>query len=108
MRNSFKDATIRETAEKLHEHSRHLTWQGVEIESSAFMNALESITSNGQCSFSQLDETKNHIEAINSKLKNLPRFNYDSWMDQLMHNFGVCKGMISAYLVYNRIHFTRK
>ena len=98
MRNTFKDATIRETAEKLHEHSRHLTWQGEEIESGAFMNALESITSNGQCSFSQLDETKNQsfFEAINSKLNNLPRFNYDSWMDQLMREFDVCKGMISA------------
>ena len=98
MRNTIQDATIRETAEKLHEHSRHLTWQGVEIESSALMKALRSITSNGQCFFSQLDETKNHslIEAINSQLKNLPRFNYDSWMDDLMQDFDVCKGMISA------------
>ena len=98
VRNTFKDATIRETAEKLHEHSRHLTWQGVEIESSALMKALGSITSNGQCSFSQLDESKNHslIEAINSPLKNLPRFNYDSWMDDLMQDFDVCQGMISA------------
>ena len=98
MRNIFKDATIRETAKKLHEHSRHLTWEGEKIESSDFMYALGSITSNGQCSFSQLDETKNQsfIETINSKLKNLPRFNYDSWMDHLMREFDVCKGMISA------------
>ena len=75
-----------------------MTWQGVEIESSALMKALGSITSNGQCSYSQLDETKNQtfVEEINSKLENLPRFNYDSWMNDLMQDFDVCKGMISA------------
>ena len=81
VRNTFKDATIRETVEKLHEHSRHLTWEGEEKESSDFMNALESITSNGQCSI---------------VFKNYSGFNYDSWMDHLMQDFDVCKGMISA------------
>ena len=98
MRNTFEDATRRETAEKLHEHSRDMTWKGVEMEATALIKAMGSTTSNGQCSYSQLDDTKNQsfVETINSKLKNLPRFNYDSWMFQIMNRFDVCKGMISA------------
>ena len=98
MRNTFEDATRRETAEKLHEHSRDMTWKGVEMEATAFIKAMGSTTSNGQCSYSQLDETKNQsfVETINSKLKNLPRFNYDSWMFQIMNRSDACKGMISA------------
>ena len=107
MRNTFEDATRRETAEKLHEHGRDMTWKGVEMEATALMKALGSITSNGQCSYSQLftkqEEIKNQsfVETINSKLKNLPRFTYDSWMFQIMNQFDVCKGMIS---VYSRTH----
>ena len=100
MRNNFQDATIRETAEKLHEHNRDMTWQGAEIESTALMKSLESMTSNGQCSYSQMNETEEQsiIEIINSQLKNLTRFTYGSDMDQMMFDFDVCEGMIREYI----------
>ena len=77
-----------------------MTWQGEEIESTALMKSLESITSNGQCSYSQMNETNEEsiVETINSKLKNLTRFTYGSEMDQMMLDFDVCKGMIQGYI----------
>ena len=95
---TFKDATLGETAEKLHEHNRDMTWQGAKMESTALMKSLESITSNGQCSYSQVNETNEQsvVEIINSKLKNLTRFTYGSHMDQMMFDFDVCKGMIQG------------
>ena len=77
-----------------------MTWQGEEIESTALMKSLERITSNGQCSYSQMNETNEQsiIETINSKLKNLTRFTYGSDMDHMMLDFDVCKGMIQGYI----------
>ena len=98
VRKIFEDATLGETAEKLHEHNRDMTWQGAEMESTALMKSLESITSNGQCSYSQVNETNEQsvVEMINSKLKNLTRFTYGSYMVQMMFDFDVCKGMIQG------------
>ena len=100
MRKIFEDATLGETAEKLHDHNRDIAWQGAEMESTALMKALERMTSNGQCSYSQMNETNEQsiIETINSKLTNLTRFTYGGDMDQMLFDFDVCEGMIQRYI----------
>ena len=91
----IQNVTKNDTLSILHQRSLSMRNQKITVEPSALLNAFGSITSSGQCSFSQLDENKKDlVESINLKLKSLPRFNYSSYT---IFNRQQCEGMIRFF-----------
>ena len=88
----IQNVTKNDTLSILHQRTLSMRNQKMTVEPSALLKAFGSITSSGQCSFSQLDETKKDlVESINLKLKSLPRFNYTSYT---IFDRQQCEGMI--------------
>ena len=80
---------------KLHEWSKNMRSQKLTVEPSALLEAFGSITSTGQCSFSQLEEDKQDlVKSINDKLMSLPRFNSTS---HTIFDRQQCQGMIRTF-----------
>ena len=66
------------------------------LDSTLLMRASRSIKSNGQCAYSQMKETdsKNLVESINLKLKNLPQL--PSQFTKTIFDRQQCAGMIQV------------